>query len=611
MRATSGTQPQHGLRKRALRPVPIATAVLTIAAGGVLVPVFAQGSEATCSVKYSVGNTWRGGFQGSVTVTNKGKPAKNWTLAFDFPSGQKIVRGSNADWSQKGSKVTVRGAGANRTLATGDKVRAGFVASGAKATPSRFKFNGAVCDSGKSAPAGPSSSASASASVKATASGSPSASPTTGTPTTPASSQAASDGTLASRLSVSKITLPSSLSYLEAGYNQQAEWTRVDTQAAPDGTVKVAWPAADGIHVTPLTPALARDGADTVVPGTKEVGGLVAHNDGFALLTRVSDTNKWDETAAALVRYKNGSLAFDKKLTGTASNDTSPVLDSQLKWNGSKYGAYFVVHGAGGWADGHFGDKLAYVNDSGTTQDGGWDWGCSHNEGIALHPESSGAFTSLCFDDWRSGLLVSTGIGAPDDAPVVQREECWAGYCGGTYPGRSGDLVKSATGRYATAWASRGAASAVKNPEDSSGRGWKVTPKTDTHQVTVAFLKDGSTPDGDPVQLTDDAKTDHVNVRIAPYGKNLLVSWEEVTDAVCKSGTCTGKFGGTHLRVIDYDGKTVAPDEVVDARIAGDIAVLPDSSLAWAFTAATPDYSSGMSGSSPTSSTLSIARLKN
>ncbi|WP_260860142.1 hypothetical protein [Streptomyces cupreus] len=131
----------------------------------------------------------------------------------------------------------------------------------------------------------------------------------------------------------------------------------------------------------------------------------------------------------------------------------------------------------------------AYVSTKGKKLTGGWSWGCSHNEGIALHPEKTGAFTSLCFDDWRSGLFVSTGIGAPDNAPVVQREQCWAGYCGGTFADRTGDLVKSSTGRYATAFASRGTASAKKNPDDSSGRGWTVTPKTSTHQVAVAFLK--------------------------------------------------------------------------------------------------------------------------
>lgn len=43
------------------------------------------------------------------------------------------------------------------------------------------------------------------------------------------------------------------------------------------------------------------------------------------------------------------------------------------------------------------------------------------SEGIALHAEASGPFTSLCFDDWRSGLFVSTGIGAPDQAPALAR----------------------------------------------------------------------------------------------------------------------------------------------------------------------------------------------
>ena len=170
--------------------------------------------------------------------------------------------------------------------------------------------------------------------------------------------------------------------------------------------------------------------------------------------------------------------------------------------------------------------------------------------------------------------------------------------------------MKSASGRYATAFASRGAASAVKNSADAGGRGWSVTARTATHQVAVAFLKDGSTPAGKPVLLTDEPGTDHVNVHVAPYGKNrLLVSWESISGASCKDGTCTGRFSGTHLRVIDWSGDTVTPDRVVNARIAGDIAVLPDGSLVWAFAQATPDYSRPMGSSSPTTTTLSVARM--
>ncbi|WP_405990055.1 hypothetical protein [Streptomyces sp. NBC_00986] len=467
---------------------------------------------------------------------------------------------------------------------------------------------------GTSPSASPSTSASASPEAAAhsstAASGTATASTSASAKATPKAVTAAKAATGTLSPTSTTIALAAKFPYLTAGYNNTREWTRTTTAVAPNGTLRVAWPAADGVHVTPLNAAGLRSGADTVVKGAKEVGGLIAHNDGFALLTRVADTNKWKETAAAIVRYTNGKQTFLTKLTGTASNDTSPDLDGQLTWNGSKYGAYFVVHGAGGFADGHFGDKLAYISAKGAKLSGGWSWGCSHNEGIALHAETSGAFTSLCFDDWRSGLFVSTGIGAPDVAPVVQREQCWAGYCGGTFPSRTGDLVKSASGRYATAFASRGAASAKKNAADSSGRGWTVTPKTSTHQVAVAFMANRNSGPGKAIYLTSAAGTENANVHIAPYGKDrLLVSWESLKGAKCAAGTCTGTFTGTHLRLIDWNGKAQGADKVVTARISGDIAVLKNGTLTWAYAPVTPTYSTPLNGASPTTTSLRIARL--
>lgn len=205
---------------------------------------------------------------------------------------------------------------------------------------------------------------------------------------------------------------------------------------------------------------------------------------------------------------------------------------------------------------------------------------------------------------------MSTGIGAPDTAPVVQREQCWAGYCGGTFAGRTGDLVKSSTGRYATAFASRGAASAAKNLDDASGRGWTVKPKTSTHQVAVAFLKNKTTPSGKPVYLTSAKGTENVNVHVAPYGKDrLLVSWESLKSAKCSAGTCTGTFTGTHLRLIDWTGKVQSADKVVGARITGDIAVSANGALTWAYAPVTPSYTTALNGASPTSTTLKIARV--
>jgi hypothetical protein len=459
------------------------------------------------------------------------------------------------------------------------------------------------------------SAARASASAKAKASAKPSKSAKA-----PASSSSSSTGSgtsggsLSADLSSTTLTLDEPTSYLQSGYNELPEWTRIDTEAAPNGDVYVAWQASGGIHVTPLNESGQRTGSDIVVSGAQEVGGLVALDDGFALLTRMADTqsNIWNETAAYLVRYSaSGTRLWSTKLTGTATDDTAPVLDGALRWDGTRFGAYFVIHGAGGAASGHFGDTLIYLDADGGVEpasDGGWSWGCSHNEGIALWPIAGQPFASECGDDWRSGIFVSTGIGAPDNAPVIQRAQCWAGYCGAIL----GGLVQSPSGRFATVFSSRGEASQELNPADSSGRGWTVASVWNTHQVAVDFLNSTATePTGSPIYLTDDPSADHINPRIAPYGSaDYLVSWESVSDASCDAGTCTGTFSGTHIRVLNSSGSFLTSDLVVPDHVAGDIAVLPNGSLMWTGPAATPSYSGALSGSGPTTNELTVAVLK-
>ncbi|HEU5352842.1 MAG TPA: sigma-70 family RNA polymerase sigma factor [Actinocrinis sp.] len=444
----------------------------------------------------------------------------------------------------------------------------------------------------------------------ATASSTPSATPSASASPSPSPSHSPSGTSLAANLSTTQLDLGVATTYLQSGYNELPQWRRIDTEAAPNGNVYVAWQASGGIHVSPLTSSGKPSGSDIVVSGAQEISGLVALNDGFALLTRMSDTstNMWGETAAWLVRYRSdGSRMWALKLTGAASNDTAPVLDGALRWDGTRFGAYFVIHGAGGFASGHYGDKLVYVSSGGALLSGGWSWGCSHNEGIDLWPQSSGSFASLCYDDWRSGLFVSTGIAAPDDAPVVQRAQCWAGYCGGI----PGGLTRTSSGRFATLFSSTGMASQKLNPADSSGRGWTVTPQWHTHQVAVAFLNgDATAAVGNPVYLTTDSSVDNVNPHIAPYGANgFLVSWESVAKASCNAGTCTGTFTGTHIRVIDKNGRFLTADLVVQAHIAGDIAVLPSGGLVWAAPAATPSYAAALYGTGPTTRTLTIATL--
>jgi hypothetical protein len=49
---------------------------------------------------------------------------------------------------------------------------------------------------------------------------------------------------------------------------------------------------------------------------------------------------------------------------------------------------------------------------------------------------------------------------------------------------------------------------------------------------------------------------------------------------------------------------------VVQARISGDIATLKDGTLTWAYAPVAPSYASALSGASPTTTTLKVARLK-
>ncbi|MGW2963134.1 hypothetical protein ACWDGI_32395 [Streptomyces sp. NPDC001220] len=95
-------------------------------------------------------------------------------------------------------------------------------------------------------------------------------------------------------------------------------------------------------------------------------------------------------------------------------------------------------------------------------------------------------------------------------------------------------------------------------------------------------------------------------MHLAPYGKDrFLLSWESLKNAKCSAGTCTG----TRLRLVDRSGRCVSADKVVSARITGDVAVLKDSALTWAHAPVTPTYGTPLTGASPTTTTLRIARL--
>jgi hypothetical protein len=409
---------------------------------------------------------------------------------------------------------------------------------------------------------------------------------------------------LADEITVRKLALPNSFMSMVPGYNELPTWSRVDTATAPNGTIYVAWNASNGVHVAHLSAGRARIGADVVIKGAHEVSGLVAQPNGFAILTRQPGSNVFGDTEAHLLRYRGTTLSWNRQLTSNALGDSAPVLDGALAWSGSKYGAYFVIHGVSGPAKGHYGDALVYLNDSGTILPGGWGWGCSHNEGIALAPKTSGPFASLCFEDWRSGLFVSTGIGAPDNAPVISYEQCWAGYCGGQF----GGMVRTAGGRFAVAFTTRGSTKVVG---DGTGRGHIVTPRYSAHQLAFAELNPAASAVAEKkIVLSLNISVDHVDVRIAPYGANrLLLAYETVKVKSCSAGTCAGTFTGTHLQLLTLAGQEVGAAVEVPELISGQIGVLADGDLVWAYAPVRPDYAGPIGGPTDASATLDIAEL--
>jgi hypothetical protein len=108
-------------------------------------------ANADCAVRFSVNSAWSGGYNGSITITNKGSTSINgWTLTFGLPPGDGIGSGWDGTWSQSGQNVTVKDANWNGAIpAGGGSVSVGFNGTDAGSPPAApvFYLNGNVCAS--------------------------------------------------------------------------------------------------------------------------------------------------------------------------------------------------------------------------------------------------------------------------------------------------------------------------------------------------------------------------------------------------------------------------------------------------------------------------------
>ena len=107
-------------------------------------------SAQTCPVTYTIVNSWPGGFQAGITITNTGTSAINgWTLGWLFPGTQQISQLWGGNVSSQGQTITVTSLSWDASIPPGGSMNSvGFTATGTAATPTAFVFNGVACGSG-------------------------------------------------------------------------------------------------------------------------------------------------------------------------------------------------------------------------------------------------------------------------------------------------------------------------------------------------------------------------------------------------------------------------------------------------------------------------------
>lgn len=397
--------------------------------------------------------------------------------------------------------------------------------------------------------------------------------------------------------------------------------------------------------MTQVDPAtFASVGTPVTVTGGKEAGGLVAQNDGFALLTNVAVTGTNAPPSGTpvpvIVRYQNGQETWRTFVAGPGVHEDfglamAPDMNGDLVYSptAKMYGAYFVVTEYTGNAAGHFGDSIEYVDDTGanhTITGATSAWGCSHNTGIAFEAAEQPPFASICAEDHGSIWLNTKTQGM--SGQKIAGENTTNGASGEPMGGMSGSYSALAnfpgTTQYIFAWATRGCVNLT--PDSWMGNGFtQCSPRTMNHNVAISLLTDKQTMAGaqaistvgaasgdDQLNLVTTSSIDRSNVHVATFdSSNALVTWEEIASPTCKDIAmgCSGTFTGAYYQAVDSTGKKLGdPISSNDVYVSGDIVNIGEK-LCWPYVNTAWDLSKAVGyGSKGTTATkMSFACISN
>jgi hypothetical protein len=367
-------------------------------------------------------------------------------------------------------------------------------------------------------------------------------------------------------------------------------------------------------------------------------GGLVAHNDGFAVLVNeampsgTTNAPPSDTPVAVLYRYTDGKQTWKTWLGGPGVHasdglSSSPDMNGDLVYSESEelYGAYFVVTDYTGDASGHYGDSIQYITKAGdldTITGASSSWGCSHNTGIAFEDADQAPFASICAEDQGAIWLNTKGQGMMNDGVKISNENTTNGASGEPMGGMSGSYSALArfadTTKYIFAWVSRGAIDVTENTWMGDGY-THVNNRTNGRNVAISLFSDKytkvgdqatsvvGTEDGDSqVNWVTQGSNDCSNAHAATFGtSSALITWEEISDPICDSIAmgCRGQFAGTFFQEVSSDGSKVGDAFTRnDVYIAGDMVTMSDGRICWPYVSMEWDLSQAV-GYGTTSST--------
>ncbi|KAA8647767.1 hypothetical protein EYZ11_000180 [Aspergillus tanneri] len=412
----------------------------------------------------------------------------------------------------------------------------------------------------------------------------------------------------------------------EAYFTRFPHHRRTPFAVSPDGkSAYIAYLDASqtDIHVQQVNvDTFEATGTPVTVSGGKEAGGLIAQNDGFALLTNevmpsgTANTPPKNSPVPVLYRYTHGKQTWKTWLGGPgvhAADGLSSSPEGQINGDlvysekSSLYGAYFTTTNYAGFGSGHWGDSIQYVKENGeltTIPGASSSWGCSHNGGIAFEAADEPPFASICAVDTGDAIWLNTKTqGMSKDGVKISNEKAVMGSIGEPMGGMSGSYSALArfaeTTRYIFTWVSRGAIDLTANEWMGSGY-THAENRTSNRNVAIALFSDKYTKigpqasaevgakDGDSqVNWLTQGSNDCSNAHAATFGnKNALITWEEISDPICEAVAmgCRGQFVGTFYQLVDVDGKKVGRAlQSTDTFVAGDMVTMADGRICWPY----------------------------